>query len=165
MKDCSARRIAALGCLGLAALGAGAVFSAPAAPPPIAPRIVPRAAAAPDAAPRVLADISYGPDPAQKMDVYLPAGFAGPRPGVELIHGGGWQGGDKNFYAPWAGRWPHAASWRSRSTTASPRRPATRPRRTTCSGPPGGCAPARGSTTSTRPGWVPWATRQAGTCP
>ena len=34
------------------------------------------------------------------MDVYLPIGFAGPRPGVELIHGGGWQAGDKSFYAP-----------------------------------------------------------------
>jgi len=86
MTDCFARRLAALSCLGLAALGATAVFSAPAA----APRIVPQAAAAPDAKPRVLADVSYGPDPAQKMDLYLPAGFAGPRPGVELIHGGGW---------------------------------------------------------------------------
>jgi len=100
------RRLAVLGSLGLAALGAAAVFSAPAA----APRIVLQAAAAdakpdaadakPDAAGRVLADVSYGPDPAQKMDLYLPAGFAGPRPGVELIHGGGWQGGDKNFYMP-----------------------------------------------------------------
>lgn len=90
-----ARRLTALGCLGLAALGVTPVFSAPAADP----RTVPQAAA-PDAGPRVLADVSYGPDPAQKMDLYLPAGFAGPRPGVELIHGGGWQGGDKSFYTP-----------------------------------------------------------------
>lgn len=44
--------------------------------------------------------VSYGADPAQKMDVYLPTGFAGPPPGVEMIHGGGWQAGDKSFYAP-----------------------------------------------------------------
>ena len=34
----------------------------------------------------------------QKMDVFLPIGFTGLRPGVVLIHGGGWQAGDKNFY-------------------------------------------------------------------
>ena len=49
--------------------------------------------------PRVLTDVAYGADPAQKMDLYLPAGFPGPRPGVALIHGGGWQAGDKGFYA------------------------------------------------------------------
>ena len=86
-----ARLLAALGSLSLAAAGISPVFSAPAAP---------QAAAVPDGKPRVLADLAYGTDPAQKMDVYLPIGFAGPRPGVELIHGGGWQGGDKNFYAP-----------------------------------------------------------------
>jgi acetyl esterase/lipase len=54
--------------------------------------------AAAKSTPRIFADLAYGPDPAQKMDVYLPTGFAGPRPGIELIHGGGWQGGDKGFY-------------------------------------------------------------------
>lgn len=55
--------------------------------------------ASPVAAPHVLTDVAYGTDPAQKMDLYLPSGFGGLRPGVILIHGGGWQGGDKNFYA------------------------------------------------------------------
>ena len=86
-----ARLLAALGSLSLAAAGIPPVFSAPAAP---------QAAAVPDGKSRVLADLAYGTDPAQKMDVYLPISFAGPRPGVELIHGGGWQGGDKSFYAP-----------------------------------------------------------------
>ena len=81
----------ALGSLSLAAAGIPPVFSAPAAP---------QAAAVLDGKSRVLADLAYGTDPAQKMDVYLPISFAGPRPGVELIHGGGWQGGDKSFYAP-----------------------------------------------------------------
>ncbi len=51
---------------------------------------------APD--PKVIPNVSYGSDPAQKMDVYVPTGFSGPRPGVTLIHGGGWQAGDKGFY-------------------------------------------------------------------
>lgn len=51
-------------------------------------------------APRVLSDVAYGTDPAQKMDIYLPDGFTGPRPGVALIHGGGWEGGDKGGYVP-----------------------------------------------------------------
>lgn len=55
---------------------------------------------APVSQPRVLMDVAYGTDPAQKMDVYLPSGFVGLRPGVALIHGGGWQGGDKSFYGP-----------------------------------------------------------------
>ncbi len=58
------------------------------------------AANAPVSQPRLLTDVAYGTDPAQKMDVYVPAGFTGLRPGVALIHGGGWQGGDKGFYAP-----------------------------------------------------------------
>ena len=86
-----ARLFAALGFLSLAAAGISPAFSAPAAL---------QAAANLDGKPRVLADLSYGTDPAQKMDLYLPVGFAGPRPGVEMIHGGGWQGGDKSFYAP-----------------------------------------------------------------
>jgi acetyl esterase/lipase len=54
----------------------------------------------PPSSPRVLPDIAYGTDPAQKMDIYLPDGFTGPRPGVALIHGGGWAGGDKGGYFP-----------------------------------------------------------------
>src|ERR1700710_2169894 len=63
----------------------------------------PQARSAPTPAPHVMANfpdnVPYGTDPAQKMDIYLPTGFAGPRPGVEMIHGGGWQAGDKGFYA------------------------------------------------------------------
>lgn len=81
--------LAALGLLSLVAAGISPVFSS----------FYSRPAAA-ESSPRRLADLAYGTDPAQKMDVYLPTGFAGPRPGVELIHGGGWQGGDKGFYAP-----------------------------------------------------------------
>ncbi len=32
------------------------------------------------------------------LDVYQPQGFSGRRPGVVLVHGGGWMGGDKSFY-------------------------------------------------------------------
>lgn len=55
-------------------------------------------AAVPTTPSSVLTNVAYGTDPAQKMDLYLPSGFTGLRPGVILIHGGGWQGGDKNFY-------------------------------------------------------------------
>ena len=92
MTNRSARLLAALGSLSFAIAGISPVFSALAA--------ATQAAAVPDTKPRILTDLSYGADPAQKMDLYLPTGFAGPRPGVELIHGGGWQGGDKGFYAP-----------------------------------------------------------------
>ncbi len=88
------RLFTVLGFLSLTAPGVSPVFS----PPPADSS--PQAAAAPDGKPRVLTNLSYGTDPAQKMDVYLPTGFAGLRPGVELIHGGGWQAGDKGFYAP-----------------------------------------------------------------
>ena len=64
------------------------------------PRLAPCDPAAPAPQPRVLTNVAYGADPVQKMDLYLPASFPGPRPGVALIHGGGWQGGDKGFYAP-----------------------------------------------------------------
>lgn len=44
-------------------------------------------------------DVSYlGPDRAEKLDLYLPAGEpkAGElRPGIVIIHGGGWTGGEK----------------------------------------------------------------------
>ena len=82
-----------LGLLCLIAASILPVFSAPAAPGH-------QAAPALEGKPRVLTNLPYGTDPAQTMDVYLPVGFAGPRPGVELIHGGGWQAGDKGFYAP-----------------------------------------------------------------
>lgn len=58
------------------------------------------ASCAPPQTPGVTRDVAYGTDPAQKMDVFTPVGFTGLRPGVVLIHGGGWEGGDKGFYAP-----------------------------------------------------------------
>lgn len=35
----------------------------------------------------------------QKLDLYLPKGANGLRPGVVLVHGGGWRGGNKQSYA------------------------------------------------------------------
>lgn len=43
---------------------------------------------------RLLHDVSYGHDPRQRMDVYLPAQAQG-APVLLLVHGGGWQQGDK----------------------------------------------------------------------
>ncbi|MCK7501614.1 MAG: alpha/beta hydrolase [Comamonadaceae bacterium] len=59
-----------------------------------------------------LADIAYGGHPAQRYDVYRPAhAAAGAVPVVVLVHGGGWQRGDKAQVAPlrdklahWLGR-------------------------------------------------------------
>jgi acetyl esterase/lipase len=44
-----------------------------------------------------MADIAYGDKPAQKLDVYKPAG-SGPFPVVMYIHAGGWQSGDKKWF-------------------------------------------------------------------
>jgi len=46
----------------------------------------------PDA--RVERDVAYGGDPQQRMDVYIPA-QAHDAPVILLVHGGGWQRGDK----------------------------------------------------------------------
>jgi acetyl esterase/lipase len=43
----------------------------------------------------VRADVAYGPLPAQRLDLYLPAGPRDPRPAVLLIHGGGWSDGQR----------------------------------------------------------------------
>ncbi|HEY9193361.1 MAG TPA: alpha/beta hydrolase [Methyloversatilis sp.] len=43
---------------------------------------------------RVLHDLAYGSDPAQRMDVYIPAG-ARSAPVIFMVHGGGWRIGDK----------------------------------------------------------------------
>lgn len=40
-------------------------------------------------------DLQYGPYAAQTLDLCVPAGAMGTRPGVVLIHGGAWMGGDK----------------------------------------------------------------------
>ena len=44
-------------------------------------------------------NISYGKDTAQRMDIYLPAGrSAMSTPSIVLIHGGGWNSGDKSDF-------------------------------------------------------------------
>lgn len=57
------------------------------------------AAAAQGAEVKIEKDISYlGPDRAEKLDLYLPGDEPKPgekRPGIVIIHGGGWTGGDK----------------------------------------------------------------------
>jgi acetyl esterase/lipase len=55
-----------------------------------------RAAAADSAGVRVEKDVAYLPaDRAEKADLYLPADDSHEHPGVVIIHGGGWTGGDK----------------------------------------------------------------------
>lgn len=44
---------------------------------------------------RVLREAAYGPDPAQRYDVYAPAGARG-LPIIAMVHGGGWSKGDKD---------------------------------------------------------------------
>ena len=53
------------------------------------------AATAAPAGPRVMRDVAYGTDPAQRFDVYLPAG-ARDAPLLFFVHGGGWANGDKD---------------------------------------------------------------------
>lgn len=43
---------------------------------------------------RVQRDVAYGSDPLQRFDVYIPAG-AHDAPVILMVHGGGWQRGDK----------------------------------------------------------------------
>jgi acetyl esterase/lipase len=44
-------------------------------------------------------NVSYGEDSAQRMDIYLPAGrSAQSTPSIVLIHGGGWNSGDKSDF-------------------------------------------------------------------
>jgi acetyl esterase/lipase len=48
---------------------------------------------------QTLLNVAYGTDPAQKMDVYLPAGRASSSTRVMImIHGGGWSTGDKTDF-------------------------------------------------------------------
>jgi acetyl esterase/lipase len=44
-------------------------------------------------------NISYGSDPAQKMDLYLPAGRTDTTKMIIMVHGGGWVEGDKSDFA------------------------------------------------------------------
>ncbi len=43
-------------------------------------------------------DISYGPFAAETLDQCVPRGISSLRPGIIMIHGGGWTGGDKAQY-------------------------------------------------------------------
>lgn len=44
-------------------------------------------------------NVSYGEDTAQRMDIYLPAGRStSSTPSIVLIHGGGWNSGDKSNF-------------------------------------------------------------------
>ena len=55
-----------------------------------------------------IADLAYGDDPAQRYDVYRPAqAAAGPVPVVAVVHGGGWQRGDKAHAAPLQAKLAH----------------------------------------------------------
>ncbi|MDR2850096.1 MAG: alpha/beta hydrolase, partial [Verrucomicrobiota bacterium] len=50
------------------------------------------------AEPAVFAELPYGEDARQRLDLYLPPDYkthAGPLPLILLIHGGGWEAGDK----------------------------------------------------------------------
>ncbi|WP_178130800.1 alpha/beta hydrolase [Reyranella sp. CPCC 100927] len=46
-------------------------------------------------------NLTYGPSPRQRLDVFMPPGTApsGGRPALLYIHGGYWQGGDKDIYS------------------------------------------------------------------
>ncbi len=44
-------------------------------------------------------NLAYGPLPEELLDLCLPVGASGSRPGVLLIHGGGWTNGDKGEFA------------------------------------------------------------------
>lgn len=44
---------------------------------------------------RIIMDTAYGTDAKQKMDIYLPAGRSNATKLLIMIHGGGWQSGDK----------------------------------------------------------------------
>lgn len=43
-------------------------------------------------------NLAYGPLPGERLDLCTPAKAPGTHPGVILIHGGGWQSGDKVFF-------------------------------------------------------------------
>lgn len=62
---------------------------------------------------RIIMDTAYGSSPKQKMDIYLPAGRTTATKVIVLIHGGGWEGGDKsdmNYYKNLLrAKWPEAA--------------------------------------------------------
>ncbi len=78
----------------VAACGNGATRSAASATPPSTPTLVPGALY------RVATqqNVAYGPLAAEVLDICAPVGAQGPRPGIIMIHGGGWAQGDKQQY-------------------------------------------------------------------
>src|SRR5690242_5770655 len=44
-------------------------------------------------------DVAYGPLAEERLDLCRPVGAAGARPGVVLIHGGGWRSGGRGQFA------------------------------------------------------------------
>jgi acetyl esterase/lipase len=62
---------------------------------------------------RIIIDTAYGTDPKQKMDIYLPGGRTASTKVIVLIHGGGWEAGDKvdmDYYKSLLRqKWPDAA--------------------------------------------------------
>jgi len=76
---------------------------------------------------RIIPDTAYGTDARQKMDIYLPAGRTTATKVIILIHGGGWETGDKtdlNYYKDLLrAKWPEAAianiNYRLASNTAN----------------------------------------------
>ncbi|MFT3682920.1 MAG: alpha/beta hydrolase [Ferruginibacter sp.] len=62
---------------------------------------------------RIITDTMYGMDARQKMDIYLPAGRSADTKVIFLIHGGGWQTGDKNelnsYMSLVRNKWPEVA--------------------------------------------------------
>src|SRR6185295_10367345 len=42
--------------------------------------------------------IAYGPEPRHRLDIYVPDGFARPRPVIVFFYGGNWQSGERGGY-------------------------------------------------------------------
>ncbi|MEO9053235.1 MAG: hypothetical protein ABI280_15655, partial [Ginsengibacter sp.] len=53
----------------------------------------------------LLKDLSYSGNAANKMDLYLPGGRTAATKTIILIHGGGWNSGDKNELSFFASGW------------------------------------------------------------
>lgn len=51
---------------------------------------------------KTITNVAYGSDPLQKLDICMPIGASSPRPAWIIIHGGGWDSGDKatDSFAP-----------------------------------------------------------------
>ena len=64
--------------------------------------LMPQLAVARQGQPKVETNVVYGTvgDTKLLLDVYQPDGGTGKRPGIVLVHGGGWVAGDKAFYTP-----------------------------------------------------------------